>query len=89
MLMKNAKNVEQAVEWVNFMATPEGAAAMAKDYSANPVAKGGIELADQAVKDFYNNAFPADATSKLWWWPVQSSAILKLRAEYADKFIAG
>lgn len=89
MLMKNAKNVEQAQEWVNFMATPEGAAAMAKEYSANPVAKGAIDLADAAVKDFYNAAFPGDATAKLWWWPVQSSSILKLRAEYADKFIAG
>jgi len=89
MLMKNAKNVEQAHAWVDYVLTPEGAAAMAKLFSANPVSKGAIDLADASVKDFYNAALPGDATSKLWWWPVQTSSYLKLRAEYADKFIAG
>jgi spermidine/putrescine transport system substrate-binding protein len=88
-LMKNAKNVDQAVEWANFQATPEGGAAMAKVYSANPVAKGGVELLDPANIAFYKAAFPGDALTKLWWWPVQTSSFLKLRAEYADKFIAG
>ena len=87
-LMKNAKNVDQAVEWANFQATPEGGAAMAKVYSANPVAKGGVELLDPANIAFYKAAFPGDALTKLWWWPVQTSSFLKLRAEYADKFIA-
>ncbi|MDE2445290.1 MAG: extracellular solute-binding protein [Alphaproteobacteria bacterium] len=89
MMMKNAKNVEQAYEWLNFQNTPEGGAAMAKVYSANPVGKGAVDLMDKANADFYNAAFPADALSKLWWWPAQNSAILKARAEYADKFIAG
>jgi spermidine/putrescine transport system substrate-binding protein len=88
MLMANAKNVEQGHEWAKFVLTPAGAASMAKLYSANPVAKGAIELADKATSDFYNAAFPGDALSKLWWWPVQTSSYLKLRAEYADKFIA-
>lgn len=89
MIMKNAKNVEQAHAWANWMATPEGGAAMAKVYSANPVSKGAVDLLEAAVKDFYNAALPGDATSKLWWWPVQTASFLKLRAEYADKFIAG
>jgi spermidine/putrescine transport system substrate-binding protein len=89
MLMSNSKNVEQAHAWADWMTTPAGAAAMALVYSANPVAKGAIDLADAKVKDFYNAALPGDATSKLWWWPVQTSSYLKLRAEYADKFIAG
>ena len=89
MMMKNAKNTEQAVAWLNFQATPEGGAAMAKTYAANPVGKGAVDLMDPANAAFYNAAFPADALTKLWWWPSQNSAILKLRAEYADKFIAG
>jgi spermidine/putrescine transport system substrate-binding protein len=89
MMMKNAKNVEQAIAWANFQATPEGGAAMAKVYSANPVAKGAVELLDPANAAYYNAAFPGDALTKLWWWPVQTSSFLKLRAEYADKFIAG
>jgi spermidine/putrescine transport system substrate-binding protein len=89
MVMKNAKNIEQGHEWANFVLTPEGAASMAKVYTANPVAKGAVEMLDPAVATFYNAAFPGDALSKLWWWPVQTSSYLKLRAEYADKFIAG
>ncbi|HEX9446414.1 MAG TPA: extracellular solute-binding protein [Dongiaceae bacterium] len=88
MLMKNAKNVDQAYEWAKFIASPEGSAANAKAFSANPSGKGAIELADPKVAAFYKAAYPADALSKLWWWPVQSSSFLKLRAEYADKFIA-
>lgn len=88
MLMANAKNAEQGHAWANWMTTPQGAAAMSLVFSANPVAKGAIELADAAVAAFYNAALPGDATSKLWWWPVQTSSYLKLRAEYADKFIA-
>jgi spermidine/putrescine transport system substrate-binding protein len=88
MLMANAKNTEQGHAWVNFLLTPAGAASMAKLYSANPVAKGAVELGEKANVDFYNAAFPGDALSKLWWWPVQTSSFLKLRAEYADKFIA-
>ena len=88
-MMKNAKNTEQAYEWLNFQATPEGGAAMATAYSANPVGKGSIDLLDAKVAAFYNAAFPGDALTKLWWWPTQTSSFLKLRAEYADKFIAG
>jgi spermidine/putrescine transport system substrate-binding protein len=88
MVMANAKNVEQAHEWANFALTPDGAAKMATLYSANPVAKGAVEKLDPAVAAFYSAAFPGDAGSKLWWWPVQTSSYLKLRAEYADKFIA-
>ena len=88
MLMKNAKNVEQAHEWAKFISTPEGAALMATNFSANPVGKGGVDKLDPAVAKFYNDAFPGDAGTKLWWWPVQSASFLKLRAEYADKFIA-
>ena len=47
-----------------------------------------IDKLDPAVAKFYNDAFPGDAGTKLWWWPVQSASFLKLRAEYADKFIA-
>ena len=89
MMMKNAKNTEQAYEWLNFQATPEGGAAMATAYSANPVGKGAVDKLDAKVAAFYNSAFPGDALSKLWWWPTQTSSYLKLRAEYADKFIAG
>ena len=88
LLMKNAKNVEQAHEWAKFVSTPEGSAANAKAFAANPSAKGAVALADPSVAKFYKEAYPGDALSKLWWWPTQTSSFLKLRAEYADKFQA-
>ena len=88
LLMKNAKNIEQAHEWAKFVSTPEGSAANAKAFAANPSAKGAVALEDPAVAAFYKAAYPGDALSKLWWWPTQTSSFLKLRAEYADKWQA-
>ena len=88
MLMKNAKNVEQAHAFQNWVSSAEGSALWATAFAANPVGKGAGAKLDPAVSKFYTNSFPGDALSKLWWWPVQTSSFLKLRAEYADKFIA-
>jgi len=88
MLMKNAKNVEQAHAFENWISSAEGSALWATAFSANPVGKGAAAKMDASVAKFYNASFPGDALSKLWWWPVQSSSFLKLRSEYADKFIA-
>ena len=87
-LMANAKNVEQAHEWAKWVSTAEGSAAWASATAANPVGKGGIELASDDVKKFYAAAFPGDALSKLWWWPTQEAWFIKLRGEYADKWKA-
>jgi spermidine/putrescine transport system substrate-binding protein len=87
-LMANAKNVEQAHEFAKWLSTAQGAAAWAKAFSANPVGRGAIELADPDVTAFYNAAYPGDALQKLWWWPAQAAWFLKLRGEYADKWRA-
>jgi spermidine/putrescine transport system substrate-binding protein len=87
-LMKNAKNVEQAHAFAKWVASPEGSAAWATAFAANPVAKGAIDLFSQEVKDFYNTALPGDAVQKLWWWPEQQAWFIKLRGEYADKWKA-
>ena len=87
-LLKGAKNVDQAVEFAKWIATPDGSAMWATAFGANPVAKGGIDKTSAEVKAFYAAAFPGDALSKLWWWPVQEAWFLKLRGEYADKWKA-
>ncbi len=87
-LMSNAKNVEQASEFVKWVSSAEGSAMWATAFSANPVGKGGIDLTAPEVKEFYTAAYPADALQKLWWWPAQAAWFLKLRGEYADKFKA-
>jgi spermidine/putrescine transport system substrate-binding protein len=87
-LLKAGKNVEQAHEWARFIATPEGSAAYATAFSANPTASGAIDLVDQKVRDFYHKAYPQDAESKIWWWPAQPAWFVALRSEYADKWRA-
>jgi hypothetical protein len=42
-LLKNAKNVEQAHEWAKWISSPEGAAAWASAFKANPVGNGAID----------------------------------------------
>lgn len=87
-LMKNAKNVEQAHTFAKWISTAEGSAMWATAFSANPVGKGGIDKTSPDVKAFYAASFPGDALSKLWWWPVQQAWFVKLRTEYSDKWKA-
>lgn len=87
-LMKNAKNVEQAHEFVKFVSTAEGAAGWATAFSSNPVGKGAAELMDPAVSEYYNGTFNDEALSKLWWWPEQTAEFIAKRTEYADKYKA-
>lgn len=87
-LMKNAKNTEQAYAFANYVASAKGSAQNAAAFSSNPVGKGGIELMNPDVLAFYRAAYPEDALSKIWWWPAQPTWFVKLRSEYADKFQA-
>jgi spermidine/putrescine transport system substrate-binding protein len=87
-LMKNAKNVDQAHAWVKYIASPEGGAAYAKAFAGNPAAKGAVEKSDPAFASFFKAAYPDDALAKLWWWPTQSGSFLKLRSDYAAKLVA-
>jgi spermidine/putrescine transport system substrate-binding protein len=87
-LLKDAKNVEQAHEFAKWIGTAEGSAMWATAFGANPVGKGGIDKTSDAVKAFYAGSFPGDSLSKLYWWPTQQAWFLKLRGEYADKWKA-
>lgn len=87
-LMANAQNTEQAHALAKWAASPEGAAAWAAAFSANPVAKGAIDVMSPEVKAYYQSALPGDAVRNLWWWPEQQAWFVALRGEYADKFRA-
>lgn len=85
-LLKGAKNVDQAYELVKFVSTADGSSGWASAFAANPVGKGGIEKMSPDVTKFYQTAYPGDALSKLWWWPPQEAWFIKLRSEYAEKW---
>ncbi len=63
-LMKNAKNIDQAHEFIKFVSTPEGAAGWATAFSSNPVGKGAADLMDPEVKAYYNGTFNDEALSE-------------------------
>lgn len=87
-LMKNAKNIEQAHEFAKWVSTAEGSALWATAFSANPVGKGGIDKMDASVSEYYKSSFPGDAVAKMYWWPDQTAWFLAKRGEYADKYKA-
>ena len=39
-------------------------------------------------KQFFAEAYPADALDKLWWWPIQEPWYVSIRNEYQDRFLA-
>ncbi len=87
-LMKNAKNIDQAHELAKFVSTADGAAMWATAFSSNPVGKGSGEKLDPEVAAYYSGTFNDEALGKLWWWPAQSAEFIAKRGEYADKFKA-
>ena len=87
-LMKNATNTDQAHELAKWVSTPEGAAAWASAFSANPVGKGAAALMNPDVAAYYSAAFDDAKLAALWWWPDQSAEFIAKRGEYADKYKA-
>ena len=87
-MMKNAVNVDQAHELAKWVSTPEGAAAWASAFSANPVGKGAADLMNPDVATYYNSAFDDAKLAALWWWPDQSAEFIAKRGEYSDKYKA-
>ncbi|MFZ5675828.1 MAG: substrate-binding domain-containing protein [Pseudomonadota bacterium] len=87
-LMKSAKNIDQAYEFINFLQTPDYSAKLAEGSGYNPVVTGAdAKLSDQAKKIF-QEAFPGDALKNLWPWPVEPTWYAEIRSQYADKFKA-
>ena len=87
-LLKGAKNSEQAHAWAAWINSAEGGHKWATAYGSNPCAIGAVDLADDFSKAFFTAAYPGDALSKLFWWPSTSGWFVTKRNEYADKFLA-
>jgi spermidine/putrescine transport system substrate-binding protein len=87
-MTKGAKNIEQAYEWINYVHTPEAAAAAAEGSGYNPVVKGADELLSAEAKKLFQEAYPENAVDMLWDRPPESSWLGDLKLEYAEKFKA-
>jgi spermidine/putrescine transport system substrate-binding protein len=87
-LLKGAKNIEQAHAWIAWINSPEGGAAYASAFGAYSTTRGAIELADATQKKFFQAAFPGDALKNVWWWPTQPGWFVTKRTAYAKKFMS-
>lgn len=87
-IVKNAKNIEQAYAFINWAYTPEAGAIMAKSTGYNSVVKGAADLLDDKTKKNFQEAYPADALEKLWWYVSEPAWFVPARTEYRDKFQA-
>lgn len=87
-LTKEAKNVELAYAWMNFLQTPEVNAMVADGSGYNPVVEGADALLSEVSKRNFQEAYPGDALSKVWFAPPAQPWYADLRSQYADRFRA-
>ena len=87
-LMKKAKNIEQAYEFVNYLHTPEVSAQVSDGSNYNPVVTGADALTSEAFKKNFQEAYPGDALDRVWPWPAEPSWYAEIRSQYVDQFTA-
>jgi spermidine/putrescine transport system substrate-binding protein len=87
-MLSGAENIEQAIAFVNWYYTPEVGAMYANETKINSTVKGADAHLEEFNKKFFAAAYPGDALSKLWSWPIQDAWFISKRNEYAEKFLA-
>ena len=87
-LIKAAKNVDQAYEFINYLMTPAVSAAVAEGSGYNPVVVGADALLSEDAKKNFREAYPGDALKNLWQRPAEPSWFAELRGAYADKYVS-
>ena len=87
-LVKGAKNLEQAYEWLKYIHTAEASAKAAENSGYNPSAIGADKLLSDKARAIFNEAYPGKSIDNMWWRPVEPTWFAELRGQYAEKFKA-
>ncbi len=87
-LVKGAKNVDQAYEWLKYTHSPEASAAAAENSGYNPSAIGADKLLSAKARAIFNEAYPGKSIDNMWWRPAEPTWFADLRSSYAEKFKA-
>ncbi len=87
-LTKAAKNVEQAYAFLKYIHSAKGSAEVAEGSGYNPGHKDAQPLLSDKFRAIFQEAYPGDALTKIWWRPVEPSWFADLRTQYAEKFKA-
>lgn len=81
-LTKNARNIDQVYEFINYLMTPEVAAQIADGSKYNPVVAGAETYASGTFRKNFQEAFPGEAISNLWLWPPEPLWYRNIRSDY-------
>ena len=65
-LVKGAKNVDQAYEWLKYIHTPEASAKAAENSGYNPSAVGADKLLSDKARAIFNEAYPGKSINNMW-----------------------
>ena len=87
-LVKGAKNVDQAYEWLKYIHTAEASATAAENSGYNPSGVGADKLLSDKARVIFNEAYPGSSIDRMWWRPVEPTWFAELRTQYAEKFKA-
>ena len=87
-LVKGAKNVDQAYEWLKYIHSAEASAKAAENSGYNPSGVGADKLLSDKARAIFNEAYPGESIDKMWWRPVEPTWFAELRGQYAEKFKA-
>jgi len=85
-IVKGAKNIDQAYEWLKYIHTAEASAKAAENSGYNPSAVGADKLLSDKARAIFNQAYPGKAIDTMWWRPVEPTWFADLRGQYAEKF---
>jgi spermidine/putrescine transport system substrate-binding protein len=85
---KEARNVQQAYAWIDFMYTPGNAAVFAAESGHSTVVTGARSHLPPAARRQLEASFPPRAVDNLWWYGVEHSWWPRVIAEYVEKLRA-
>ncbi len=87
-IVKGAKNIDQAYEWLKYTHTAPASAAAAENSGYNPSAIGAEKLLSDKARGIFNQAYPGKSIDTMWWRPIEPTWFADLRTQYAEKFKA-
>lgn len=86
-LSKDAKNVDQAYEFVKFCFEPGPAGKAIDKHGYNSAVLGADKHASPQYRNNFTAAYPGDALAKLNPWPAEPKWYVDLRSGYRDQFV--
>ena len=87
-LSKNATNIDQAYEFVNFLLEPKIGAMHVDATGYSSASKDFAKYIKPESKEVFEACMTQEDLDNLWYWPVEQIWFSNLRTKYVNKFIA-